>query len=154
MEKKCFTFDEIKLKLANYCIYQDRCHFEVEQKMKEFVLIPEAKEQLLLYLLQNDFLNEERFAKSYVRGKFKQKKWGKNKIKQSLKQKFIQDKLIVSAIKEEINADDYRECLQNYLEKLMPKNIEIPYMQKNKSISYLIQKGFEYELILELLKEN
>ena len=85
MEKKSYTFDEIKLKLVNYCVYQDRCHAEVEQKMREFVLIPEAKEEIILYLLKENYLNEERFTRSYIRGKFYIKSWGKNKIKMHLK---------------------------------------------------------------------
>ena len=83
-EKKIFAFKEIKQKLVNYCVYQDRCHYEVELKMREFVLIPEAKDEILLYLIQENYLNEERFAKSYARGKFYIKRWGKNKIKQNL----------------------------------------------------------------------
>jgi len=67
-EKKLFTFEEIKQKLVNYCVYQDRCHFEVEQKMREFVLIPEAKDEILLYLMKENYLNEERFTRSYIRG--------------------------------------------------------------------------------------
>ena len=73
-EKKSFTFEEIKQKIVNYCVYQDRCHAEVEQKMKEFLLIPEAKEEILLYLIKENYLNEERFTRSYVRGKFYIKK--------------------------------------------------------------------------------
>ena len=77
MANKVFTVDEILRKLEQYCVYQDRCHKEVEQKMREFNLIPEAKEYILLSLLKHDFLNEERFAKSFARGKFRIKKWGK-----------------------------------------------------------------------------
>ena len=94
MEKKSFTFDEIKMKLVNYCVYQDRCHAEVEQKMREFLLIDEAKEEILLYLMKENYLNEERFTRSHIRGKFYIKHWGKTKIKIHLKQKQVSDKLI------------------------------------------------------------
>ena len=94
-EKKLFPFQEIKQKIVNYCVYQDRCHAEVEQKMKEFLLIPEAKEEILLYLIKENYLNEERFTRSYVRGKFYIKKWGRNKIKVNLLQKGISEKLII-----------------------------------------------------------
>ncbi len=153
MEKKLFTFDEIKLKMANYCIYQDRCHWEVEQKMKEFVLIAEAKDELRLFLLQNDFLNEERFTKSYVRGKFKQKKWGKKKIKIHLLQKMISEKMITDALKSEIDDKDYKNCLAQLLEKQLPST-DFSFAQKNKAIQYLLQKGYEYDTILETLKER
>src|ERR1700750_2114943 len=108
MEKKSFTFDEIKLKLVNYCVYQDRCHAEVEQKMREFLLIEEAKDEIILYLLKENYLNEERFTRSYIRGKFYIKHWGKNKIKMHLKQKQISEKLINSCF-DEIHEDDYEK---------------------------------------------
>ena len=69
-EKKIFTFEDIKHKLVNYCVYQDRCHYEVDLKMREFMLIPEAKDETLLYLMRENYLNEERFTRSYTRGKF------------------------------------------------------------------------------------
>ena len=83
-DKKLFPFQEIKQKLVSFCVYQDRCHAEVEQKMKEFVLIPEAKEEIILYLIKENYLNEERFARSYTRGKFYIKKWGKNKYRKAI----------------------------------------------------------------------
>ncbi|MDO5617092.1 MAG: RecX family transcriptional regulator, partial [Cruoricaptor ignavus] len=70
MSNSSFTFEEIKQKMANYCVYQDRCHYEVEQKMREFLLIPEAKDEIMLYLIRENYLNEERFVRSYIRGKF------------------------------------------------------------------------------------
>ena len=76
-KKKSLTVDEIKRKLELYCVYQDRCHKEVEQKMREYQLIPEARELILLSLMKENFLNEERFSKSYARGKFRIKSWGK-----------------------------------------------------------------------------
>ena len=66
-QKNVFTVDEIKKKLEYYCVYQDRCHQEVEKKLEEYQLIPEAKEKILLHLFQENFLNEERFSKSFAR---------------------------------------------------------------------------------------
>lgn len=150
-EKKNFTFEEIKQKLVNYCVYQDRSHAEVEQKMKEFLLIPEAKEEILLYLIKENFLNEERFAKSYARGKFYIKKWGKNKIKLSLLQKGINERLIKKSF-EEIDERDYKETLLDLIKKTLPtyKGLQ-EYQKKQKTIKFLISKGYEYELILNLL---
>ena len=130
-EKKSFTFEEIKQKLVNYCVYQDRCHAEVEQKMREFLLIPEAKEEILLYLIKENFLNEERFAKSYVRGKFYIKKWGKNKIKLNLLQKGISEKLILKSFSE-INQEDYVKELKLLIEKLQPLGKGLRNIKKNK----------------------
>lgn len=151
-EKKLFTFEETKQKLVNYCVYQDRCHAEVEQKMREFVLIPEAKEEILLYLMKENYLNEERFTRSYIRGKFYIKHWGKTKIKMHLKQKGITEKLITKSF-DEIDEDDYektiRRLYENYESKL--KGLQ-PYQKKSKTIKYLLNKGFEYEVILQLIE--
>lgn len=151
-DKKLFTFEEIKQKLVNYCVYQDRCHSEVEQKMREFVLIPEAKEEIMLYLLKENYLNEERFTRSYIRGKFYIKNWGKVKIKLNLKQKGITDKLI-SHCMDEIDENDYlnviKKLYDNYLHKL--KNLQ-NYQKKAKTIKYILNKGFEYERILQVIE--
>ncbi|MCJ8152346.1 RecX family transcriptional regulator [Chryseobacterium sp. SSA4.19] len=153
MEKKSYTFDEIKLKLVNYCVYQDRCHAEVEQKMREFLLIDEAKEEIMLYLLRENYLNEERFTRSYIRGKFYIKHWGKNKIKMNLKQKHIPEKLISKCF-DEIDEEDYEQTIKkifdNYYEK--QKGVK-EYQRKSKTIQYLISKGFEYEVIINVLQQ-
>ena len=148
-EKKSFTFDEIKQKIVNYCVYQDRCHAEVEQKMKEFLLIPEAKEEILLYLIKENYLNEERFTRSYVRGKFYLKKWGKNKIKVNLLQKGISEKLIIKAYGE-IDDNEYLAAIKTILEKIIPtfKGLK-EYQKKQKAIKYLLSKGYEYDLIVK-----
>ena len=147
-DKKLFTFYEIKQKLVNYCVYQDRCHAEVEQKMKEFVLIPEAKEEIILYLIKENYLNEERFARSYTRGKFYIKKWGKNKIKQQLRIKGISDKLIVKSFSE-IDDLDYQLTIRDFIEKLMPSYKGLKdYQRKQKLIKFLMSKGYEYDEIV------
>lgn len=150
-DKKSYTFEEIKQKLVNYCAYQDRCHAEVEQKMKEFLLIPEAKEELFLFLINENYLNEERFARSYTRGKFYMKKWGKNKIKLHLKQKQITEKLILKSF-EEINDLDYQNAIKYFIEKLKPTYKGLQEFQKNhKIVKYLLSKGYEYEVVASLL---
>jgi regulatory protein len=148
-EKKSFTFEEIKQKIVNYCVYQDRCHAEVEQKMKEFLLIPEAKEEILLYLIKENYLNEERFTRSYVRGKFYIKKWGRNKIKVNLLQKGISEKLIIKAYGE-IDDNEYLAAIKTILEKIIPtfKGLK-EYQKKQKAIKYLLSKGYEYDLIVK-----
>ncbi|KFF75363.1 recombinase RecX [Chryseobacterium sp. P1-3] len=150
MEKKSFTFDEIKQKLVNYCVYQDRCHAEVEQKMKEFLLIDEAKEEILLYLMKENYLNEERFTRSYIRGKFYIKHWGKTKIKMHLRQKQISEKMISSCF-DEIDEDDYRKTIVRIYEDYSSKQKGLKeYQKKSKTIKYLISRGFEYEKINDI----
>jgi regulatory protein len=152
MEKKSYTFEEIKQKLVNYCVYQDRCHAEIEQKMREFLLIPEAKEEIFLYLLQENYLNEERFTRSYIRGKFYIKHWGRNKIKINLKQKQISERMINTCFTE-IDETDYYKTLKKTFEDYYSKQTGLKeYQKKSKTIKYLIGKGFEYEIILEVLE--
>ncbi|MGV4529915.1 regulatory protein RecX [Ornithobacterium rhinotracheale] len=150
---KSYTIAEIKEKMARYCAYQDRCHWEVEQKLKEFFLIPEAKDEVILTLMQHNFLNEERFAHSFVRGKFNQKQWGRLKITQELKKRNIGTRLINEALKQ-IDNQDYLKTLTDLMEKkadhITYKN---EYDKRTKLTRYLMQKGYEYELIKEYLNE-
>ncbi len=149
MEKKSYTFEEIKQKMANYCTYQDRCHQEVEQKMRDFLLIPEAKEEILLYLMQENFLNEERFARSYIRGKFNIKGWGRNKIRMHLKQKGVPEKLINQSF-DEIYEPEYRKELEKQYRSYYEKTKGIQdWQRRSKTVKYLLGRGFEYELILQ-----
>lgn len=145
--KKSYTFDEIKLKLVNYCVYQDRCHYEVEAKMREFNLIQEAKDEILLYLMRENFLNEERYTRSYIRGKFYIKHWGRNKIRMSLKQKGISTKMMDSCF-DEIDSGDYSKELEKQFENYYSKISGTPdYQKKMKTIKYLLSRGYEYEEI-------
>ncbi|WOC40932.1 regulatory protein RecX [Polaribacter sp. HL-MS24] len=152
-KKKSFTVDEIKRKLELYCVYQDRCHKEVEQKMHEYQLIPEARELILLSLMKENFLNEERFSKSYARGKFRIKSWGKQRIVSALKFRDISAYNIKTALKE-IDDDAYIETLYRITENrnavISEPNI---FKRKKKLIDFLMRKGFENELIYKVVNE-
>lgn len=151
-EKKSYTFQEIKQKLVNYCVYQDRCHYEVEQKMREFLLIPEAKEEILLYLMKENYLNEERFVRSYIRGKFYIKNWGKNKIKQHLKMKDISEKLVTHCF-DEIEEEDYNNTIKKIYEQYFSKQKGLQdYQKRSKTIQYLTSKGYAYQEIIEAIE--
>ena len=153
-EKKSYTFEEIKQKLVNYCVYQDRCHYEVEIKMRDFLLIEEAKEEILLFLMKENYLNEERFTRSYIRGKFYIKSWGKNKIKNHLKQKQISEKLIQSCW-DEIDDLDYEKALQKIYAHYYAQQKGLKhYQRKSKTIRYLMSRGFDYGDILEFVVET
>ena len=142
-----FSVEELKRKLERYCVYQDRCHQEVERKLRKFHVIPEAKELILLHLLAHDFLNEERFSKSYARGKFNIKKWGKQRIIRELKFRNISEYNIKTALKE-IDESNYLETIHLITEK-RNKIIteENSLKRKKKLIDFLKQKGYEFELI-------
>ena len=153
MEKKSYTFEEIKQKMVNYCVYQDRSHKEVEEKMREFLLIEEAKDEILEYLLRENFLSEERFARSYARGKFYMKSWGKGKIRMGLKQKGVGEKLISIAM-QEIYPDDYRKTLTKLATSYMGNLSGLQgYQKRIKTTRYLLSRGFEYDLITDVLSE-
>ena len=150
--KKSYTFEEIKQKLVNYCVYQDRCHDEVERKMREFLLIPEAKDEIILFLIKENYLNEERFVRSYIRGNFNIKKWGRIKIRMHLKQKGISDKLILKCM-DEIDEDQYLEAIKIIWNNYYLKHKALKDWQKrSKTISYLISRGYEYELVKDIYR--
>lgn len=96
--KKTYTVEEALVKLQKYCSYQDRCHKEVAQKLKEMQMISQASEQIILKLIEGNFLNEERFAMAYVRGKFRIKNWGKRRLVSELKQRQISKYIINKAL--------------------------------------------------------
>lgn len=153
MQNKVYTVHEIKRKLEQYCVYQDRCHKEVEQKLKEFSLIPEAKEMILLSLMENNFLNEERFAKSFARGKFRIKNWGKQRIIRELKFRDISAYNIKTALKE-IDEEKYLNTIYKITENrnsiINESNI---YKRKRKLIDFLMRKGYENDLIYKTVNE-
>lgn len=152
MSKPVFTVEEIKRKIEQYCVYQDRCHKEVEKKLKDYNLIPEAREHILLHLLEHNFLNEERFSKSFARGKFRIKKWGKDRIVRELKFRDISAYNIKSALKE-IDEEEYIKTLYNLVEKKNASVSETNHFKRKKKIAdYLLYRGFESSLIYEALK--
>ena len=146
-----YSIDEVKRKMARYCAYQERSHYQVEKKLRELGMIPEAVDAVMLFLIKENFLNEERFARAYVRGKFYQNHWGKQKIIQGLKQHQIHSNLITIALNE-INDEDYQKTIEELIEKkrgLLPDSISRH--TKQKIIRYLMQKGYKYDEFSALL---
>ncbi|SDX70098.1 regulatory protein [Lutibacter oricola] len=150
---KTYTVTEATRLLEKYCAYQERCHKEVEQKLHNLNMITEAKELIILHLMEHNFLNEERFSKAFVRGKFSIKKWGKIKIVNELKFKNISTYNIKSGLKE-INENQY---LQN-LDMLASKKINLvkesnSYKKRVKVFNYLKSKGYENDIINNCLNK-
>jgi len=149
--QKSYTVDEATKALEHFCAYQERCHKEVEQKLYDLKMIPEAKEQIILHLLQHNFLNEERFSKAFARGKFSIKKWGRIKIVNELKFKNISSYNIKTALKE-INEEDYLNTLQKIAKKKSPSIKENNvFKRRNKLSTFLISKGFESNLVYSVV---
>ena len=148
-----YTFEEIKHKLEYYCSYQDRCHKEVEDKLYSFSVSQSEKDEILTYLIENNFINEERFAQSFVRGKHNYKFWGKNRIVNELKFRNISSRIITIALKE-IPEATYLENFHQLAEKHWNNITERKGSKKNKKfVDFLLRKGYETSLIYEKLKE-
>ena len=151
--RKTYTVDEAQKKLEHYCAYQERCHKEVRNKLWEMKMIPEAMDKIIVHLIQHNFLNEERFAKAFVRGKFRIKKWGKNRLKRELKFRDISKYSMDSALKE-IDLDDYYKTLDELVVKRIAQvNENNLYKKKKKVADYLLYRGWESNLIYEKLNE-
>lgn len=146
------TQKEALQKMAKYCAYQERCQSEVRQKLKSFSLCEEEIESIICELIDQNFLNEERFAKAFVRGKFNQKDWGKNKIKQHLFQKEISAYCIKKGL-EEINESDYLDTLERLAHrKKGTLKFSNQFNLNQKVARYLIGKGFESDLVWDYLR--
>lgn len=149
MNKKVYTIDEAQLKMEHYCAYQERCHQEVEQKLREMQLIPEAVEKIMLHLFQHDFINETRFAKAYARGKFSIKKWGKKRITNELRRRKVSAYNINQAILE-IDDEDYIKSFDELAEKrLLQLKESNKYKKRKKLADYLLYRGWESELVYQ-----
>ncbi|MDT8414970.1 MAG: regulatory protein RecX [Flavobacteriaceae bacterium] len=157
MTGKTYTVDEAKKLMERYCLYRERNHQEVIQKLKSLGMIALARNQILEHLIQEGYLSETRFAESYARGKFLINKWGKNKIRLALKQKNISDYNLKKAL-EEIDETHYtHQVTQLILKKWASLDNKTDYQTMQKLKSYMLRKGYEYEEInsaLDQLKEN
>lgn len=150
---KTYTVKEATIKLMQFCAYRDRSHKEVEEKLKEMKMIPAAQEQIIIQLMQENFLNEERFARSFARGKFRIKKWGRNKIKQELKFRDISTPIIKLALTE-IDETQYNATMVELAEKKLALIKETnEFKRKKKLADYLLQKGYESPLVYDLVNE-
>lgn len=142
------------IKAESWCAYQERAQQEVRDKLYEYGLHQNEVEELITELIVTNFLNEERFAMAYVSGKVNIKKWGRIKIKQGLKFKKVPDKLIQKAL----NSIDGEKYVANLLataeKKIKVLTEKDPIKKKYKLITYLQTKGFEKDLIFDVLKAN
>ena len=153
MSSTTYTLTEAKRKLEQYCVYQDRCHKEVISKLKEMHMIPIAIDDIISHLIEHNFLNEERFAKSFARGKFNIKHWGRNRITRELKSKDISAYNIKVALKE-FSEEDYYSKLDNISLKRLDTIKDTDKYKKRKKLSdYLLYRGWESHLVYEKTKE-
>ncbi len=144
---------EVYQKLASFCAYQERTQEEVRKKLALLFVEEEEAEELIVQLIQDNFLNEERFAQSFAGGKFRIKKWGKKKILHELKRRNLSEYTIRSAMAQ-IDASDYVKTLSKLAAKKLGEIAQKeshPLILKKKLITYLVQKGYEPEMVWKVV---
>ena len=148
-----YTVDEAQKAMEIFCAYQERCHYEVRKKLREMRMIPQAIDHILAQLIESNYLNEERFAKAFARGKFRIKHWGKNRIVRELKFREISKYNIESALKE-IPQQDYLDALDALAKKKMDSILERSVLKKKKKLAdYLLYRGWEPHLVYDKVNE-
>ncbi len=151
--KKIYDRKSAKLKAADYCAYQERSQQQVRDKLYDYGLHHDEVEEVLTELITEGFINEERFARAFIGGKFRMKKWGKRKIIQHLRPHKISDYCIRKGM-EEIDPDAYWEALRYHAKKKLSRLSEqSPYIIKGKLSQYLFGKGFESDLVRDVVDE-
>jgi regulatory protein len=150
LHRKKLTREQALQRSKIFCGYQERCHYETKQKLISFGLARNEVEQIISALIDEDYLNEARFAAAFARGKFRIKGWGRIKIRYELRQKKVSDHCIKTAM-DEIDEVEYMKTLDRlYDGKLEELEQETdPLAKKRKAKDYLLQKGFELDLIMK-----
>jgi regulatory protein len=151
--KSISSVEVVLQKLEYYCSYQERCHLEVNEKLRDFAISDHEKDSIIVHLIEHNFLNEERFASIFCISKFHQKKWGKIRVKNELKARKISDFLIQKSIKE-LPQDEYQQAFELLAKKQWDSINEKNLLKKRKKFcDYLLRKGWESDLIYEKVKE-
>lgn len=140
-------------KLQAYCAYQERCHSEVTAKLRELGMFGDVADAIMAQLIEDNFLNEERFAVAYARGKFRMKSWGKIRIRQELKMRYIPDYSIQQAMKAIDTEGGYLETLERILRQKATEYMDEDYQKTAKLYAFALRRGFESDLISAVLKK-
>jgi regulatory protein len=147
------TKEEALQKLRQYCAYQERSHYEVQQKLYDLGIRKQDHDEIISTLIEEDYLNEERFAKAFAGGKFRMKDWGRKKIYHALKEKRVSEYSIKQAMKE-IDDEAYKQNLKELVEeKYELLKGEQFLVRKKKTIDYMLQKGYELDLVTRAINE-
>ncbi|MGM8361039.1 regulatory protein RecX [Flavobacterium sp. ARAG 55.4] len=151
--KEVFSLKEAIQKIEHYCAYQDRCHEEVVQKLRNMKMDSEEINQIITHLINDNFLNEERFACSFARGKHRIKHWGKIRITNELKFRNINQTLINIALKE-ISPEEYYETFETLANRNWESIRETNSLKKRKKFcDYMLRRGFESNLVYEKVRD-
>ena len=151
MYKKQITKEQALQKLKHYCAYQERCHSEVKEKLYNLGAWKKDHDEIIATLIEENYLNEERFAVAFAGGRFRVKQWGRVKIKYELKQKQVSEYCIKKSLKQ-IDEEEYIKVLNKLAkEKYTSLKSEQYLIRKKKTMDYLIAKGFEMDLIRRIV---
>ena len=149
--KKQLTKEQALQKLKHYCGYQERCHSEVKKKLFDLGVWKKDHDEIIATLVEEGYLNEERFAIAFAGGRFRVKQWGRMKIRYELMQKQVSEYSIKKALKQ-IHEDEYIVALKKLaLEKYISSKREQWLVRKKKTIDYLQQKGYKFNLINQVI---
>jgi regulatory protein len=145
---------DTKVAIQHYCNYQERCHSEVRNKLYDLGCKKNEVEEHIAELIASGTVNEQRYACAYARGKFRIKHWGREKIKQHLRLKKISEYCVKKSF-DEINEEEYEKVLRGLAERKWKelkseKNVAV---KRSKACRYLLQKGYEYYLVEEIIKD-
>ena len=142
-------------KIKKFCAYQDRCHAEVRSRLLSYKVYGDTLEEIIAELVREDYLNEERFSRSFVRGKFRMKGWGRNKIQRELKTREISDYCIRKGMSE-IDEEEYRQTLLRILQRYADANVKgkDEFTTVKKMYEHAFRKGFETEIISEIIQSE
>ncbi|RYY62640.1 MAG: RecX family transcriptional regulator [Chitinophagaceae bacterium] len=153
MFKKTLTPEQALQKLRQYCGYQERSHHEVQQKLYDLGVWKQDHDSIIATLIEQDYLNEERFVKAYAGGRFRMKHWGRIKIRYELKQKKISDYLLKKAMAE-IPEEDYRKVMEKLVtDKYDSLGSDQYIVRQKKTIDYMTGKGYETNLVIPFLNQ-
>ena len=153
MQKKYLTKEQALQKLRQYCAYQERSHSEVVQKLWDLGVRKAEHDEIVASLIEDDYLNEERFAVQFAGGKFRMKDWGRKKIYYALKEKQVSAYCINKALKG-IDENEYQKTLHQLAERKYELLKGEQYLvRKKKTMDYLLQKGYEPELVTRVVNE-
>ncbi|MCD4735504.1 MAG: RecX family transcriptional regulator [Bacteroidales bacterium] len=143
----------ILIKMRNYCAYQERCVSDVRTKLQSFNIVDKLTDNIISQLMKEDYVNEERYARVFAHGKFMNNKWGRNKIFRYLQQKKIPEMMIQMGL-QEIDEKEYFKILEKLItrkiQELSDTDLKI---RKNKIITFAVGKGFEVDLVREIMKK-
>lgn len=146
------TYQQVLAKMMKYCAYQERSHFEVRNKIQSYGIFGDQLEELLAELVQDNYLNEARFACSFAGGRFRMKKWGRDKIRYELEKRDISEYCIRKAM-EEIDEDAYIQALDQLIDQKMQQYSHLgTLLAKDKALKYCTGRGFEIDLVLKRLR--